>query len=97
MSNTVFYVRSDSYQKDEKISDVRVGVPGLQIGDFVRVRVAKQKLGLAHKSHLGFVGDNLEIPVNWSTSTHRIIKANKMRVRRTVRYHGGIIAHFYSL
>ena len=76
----------ESYQNDEQKDDVRVGVPGLQIGDFVRVRVAKQKLGLSHKSHLGFVGDDLEIPVNWSTRTYQIIKMNKMRVRRTVRF-----------
>ena len=76
---------TESYKKEEK-PDVRVGVPNMAVGDFVRVRVAKQKLSLAHKSHLGFYGDDLEIPVNWSMKIYRILKTRNLRVRRTVRF-----------
>ena len=75
-----------SYHKGEKQEDTRVGVSALEPGDFVRIRVAKQKIGLDHKTHLGFKGDDLKIPVNWSVAVHRVIKTQNMRVRRTVRY-----------
>ena len=44
-----------SYQSDEEKDNKLVGVPTIQKGDFVRIRVAPQKLGF-HKSHLGFKG-----------------------------------------
>ena len=77
---------TSSYQKGEATDEVRVGIPTLGTGDFVRIRVAKQKLSLDHKTHLGFKGDDLEIPVNWSTSVNRVVKTRTMRVRRTARY-----------
>ena len=77
----------ESYQKNEQKEDTSIGVGTIASGDFVRTRVAKQKIGLDHKSHLGFRGDSeLQIPVSWSTTIYRVLKTKNMRLRRTIRY-----------
>ena len=68
--------------KEEKV----VGYSDLEKGDFVRIRVAKQKLDLKFKSHLGFEGDYFETPVNWSTDSYRVLDKKRLRVRRTTRF-----------
>ena len=74
-----------SYLKGEEGEDKHIGFGTLQQGDFVRVRKAKQKLDLKHKSHLGFRGDNFDEPVNWSNTVYRVLKIMRLRVRRTIR------------
>ena len=77
----------ESYTKDEKQDEKKVGVSELSSGDYVRVRVAPQKINLAFKSHLGFQGDSdFEVPVSWSKEMFRVTRLKRLRVRRTTRY-----------
>ena len=76
----------DSYQEDEQKDEKILGFSNLKKGDFVRIRVAKQKLGLDHKSHLGFKGDYFDQPVNWGNEVYHIVDKKRLRVRRTQRF-----------
>jgi hypothetical protein len=75
-------------QAETKQDTDQVGYNLLQSGDFVRLRVAKrkEKLGVFHKSHLGFKADYLEEPVNWSTEVYTVVKKNHIRRLRKYRY-----------
>jgi hypothetical protein len=76
----------ESYEKEEVKEDRTVGFGKLEKGDFVRLRVAKQKLDLKHKTHLGFEADYFEKPVNWSVEVYRVLETKRFRVRRTTRF-----------
>ena len=76
----------ESYERDEAHEDKTVGFGKLEKGDFVRLRVAKQKLDLKHKTHLGFEADYFVKPVNWSVEVYRVLETKRYRVRRTTRF-----------
>jgi hypothetical protein len=75
-----------SQRGGEQKEDRTVGFGSLQLGDFVRVRVAKQKIDLKYKNHLAFEGDDFEKTIAWSKTVHRIIQKQRLRVRRTTRF-----------
>ena len=75
-----------SYHKREDVEDDTSKYNLLTSGDFVRIRVAKQKLGLDYKSHLGFKADYYEQPISWSLEVYRVIRMSHMRRLRKHRY-----------
>ena len=76
----------NTYERKEDIDEDTSRYSLLAAGDFVRIRVAKQKLGLDYKSHLGFKADYYEEPISWSLKTHRVIKVTHYRRLRKHRY-----------
>ena len=75
-----------SFLSGEQKRDKSFGYPDIEIGAFVRIRVAKQKTGLDYKSHLGFVGDDFHKTISWSKTVYRVLKKQRLKVRRTTRF-----------
>ena len=76
----------NQYHKREDVDSDTTKYSLLTSGDFVRIRVAKQKLPLDFKGHLGFKADYYEQPISWSLETYRIIKMTHFRRLRKHRY-----------
>jgi len=79
-------VRMGYRNANAKPKKTQIGYSTLSNGDWVRIRIAKQKLSMTHKTHLGYHGDDFTKPVSWSKETYRVIKKKQLRVRRTMRY-----------
>jgi hypothetical protein len=70
---------------NNKRKDFQVGFGQIDVGDHVRVRKVEQKVSLAHKTHLGLKGDDLERTINWTNTVYTVKKIRRLNVRRTLR------------